>query len=432
MHKLTKFWLPALLILAALGAAAWWQPWKKADASPRFEFTQVERGPLSANVSASGTLSALITVQVGSQVSGQLQAVVADFNTPVKQGQVIARIDPATFQSRVTQAEADLMAAQGAVEVARSTLLVRQAEAGKARVTLQEAERNLKRKQDLVAQGFISAAELDTVQTGAETAREQVRLAASEIQSAQAQVGNAQAIVRQRQALLEQARLELERTVIRAPVDGVVVSRNVDAGQTVAASLQAPVLFTIARDLREMEVNIAVDEADVGRVREGQKVRFGVDAYPGERFSGKVTQIRKAPVTSNNVVTFSVMARVQNPELKLLPGMTASARILTEERQSVLKVPNEALRFRPTNPDGSPVKLEVKKREEGPGIPGRVWVLGADGNPAPLALRLGVSDGKSTEVLKGDVKEGAQIILSKIESAEDKPKPQSRPFGMGM
>ena len=157
-----------------------------------------------------------------------------------------------------------------------------------------------------------------------------------------------------------------------------------------------------------------------------------MDAYPGERFTGQVTQIRKAPQVSNNVVTFSVMARVQNPDLKLLPGMTASARILTEERQAVLKVPNEALRFRPTTPDGTPVKLEVKKREEGPGIPGRVWVLGADGNPAPLSLRLGVSDGKFTEVLQGQVKEGTEIILNKVESADGKPKRQTRPFGMGM
>ncbi|MEW5770572.1 MAG: efflux RND transporter periplasmic adaptor subunit [Pseudomonadota bacterium] len=431
MHKLTKFWLPALLILATVGAALWWQPWKKAGAAPRFEFAKVERGPLSASVSASGTLSALITVQVGSQVSGQLKEVLADFNTPVKQGQVIARLDPATFQSRVTQAEADLAAAQGAVEVAKSTQIVRQAEAGKARAALQEAERNLKRKQELVAQGFLSPAELDSVQTTTETAREQARLTASEIQAAQAQVGNALAVVRQRQALLQQARLELARTVIQAPVDGVVVSRNVDAGQTVAASFQAPVLFVIAQDLKEMEVNIAVDEADVGRVREGQKVRFTVDAFPGERFAGQVTQIRKAPQTTSNVVTFSVMARVKNPDLKLLPGMTASAKILTEERQAVLKVPNEALRFRPTLADGTPVKLEVKKREEGPGIPGRVWVLGADGEPAPLSLRLGVSDGKATEVLKGEVSEGMEIILAKAENPNDKPKTK-RPFGMGM
>ena len=316
----------------------------------------------------------------------------------------------------VTQAEADLASAQGAVEVAQGNLAVRQAEAGKARAALAEAERNLKRKQDLVAQDFISTAELDGAQTGADTAREQVRLVTSEIQSAQAQVGSALAGVRQRQAQLEQARLELARTVIHAPVDGVVVSRNIDAGQTVAASFQAPVLFTIAQDLREMEVNIAVDEADVGRVHEGQKVRFSVDSFPGESFPGTVTQIRKAPVITNNVVTFSVMARVQNPELKLLPGMTANVRILTEERDAVLQVPNEALRFRPTLDDGTPVKLEVRKREEGPGIPGRVWVLGADHQPAPLNLRLGVSDGRFTEVLRGELTEGTQIILSKVEA----------------
>lgn len=428
-----RLWLGiAGLALAAGLALSFWRPWQPTDAAPRYETGQVEQGALSASVSASGTLSALITVQVGSQVSGQIQEIQADFNTPVKQGQVIARIDPSTFQSRVTQAEADLAAAQGAVEVARAALAVRQAEAGKARAALEEAERNFRRKQDLVAQGFLSAAELDTAQTGLATAREQERLALSEIQAAQAQVGNAQAVARQRQAQLQQARLDLARTIIRAPVDGVVVSRNVDAGQTVAASLQAPVLFTIAQDLREMEVNIAVDEADVGRVREGQKVRFTVDAFPGEGFSGRVSQIRKAPQTLSNVVTFSVMARVKNDDLKLLPGMTASARILTEERQAVLKVPNEALRFRPTHPDGTPVKLEVRKREEGPGIPGRVWVLGADGQPAPVSLRLGVSDGKSTEVLQGEVREGTRIILGSVESASDKPKRQTRPFGMGM
>ena len=426
-----KLWLGLAGLALITGATLqFWQPWKKSGTGPRYEMGQVDKGALSANVSASGTLNALITVQVGSQVSGQLKDVLADFNTPVKKDQVIARLDPATFQSRVTQAEADLAAAQGAVDVARSTLAVRQAEAGKARAALGEAERNLKRKRELVAQGFISAAELDTAQTGLDTAREQSHLAASEIQAAQAQVGNAQAVVRQRQAQLEQARLELARTVIRAPVQGVVVSRNIDAGQTVAASLQAPVLFTIAQDLKEMEVNIAVDEADVGRVSEGQKVRFTVDAFPGERFTGQVTQIRKAPQTNNNVVTFSVMARVKNPDLKLLPGMTASAKILTEERKDVLKVPNEALRFRPTQADGTPIKLEVKKREEGPGIPGRVWLLGADGNPAPVGLRLGVSDGKFTEVLKGEIKQGTAIILSKLEDADDKRK-SKRPFGMG-
>jgi len=215
-------------------------------------------------------------------------------------------------------------------------------------------------------------------------------------------------------------------------VDGVVISRNVDVGQTVAASFQAPVLFTIARDLRQMEVNVAVDEADVGRVQTGQKMRFTVDAFPGERFMAKVTQIRKAPQTNNNVVTYSVMATLDNPDLKLLPGMTASARILTEERKDVLILPNEALRFRPTQNDGTPIKLEVRGREDGPGIPGRIWVL-KEGKPEPVSVRLGVSDGKNTEMLKGafgkNASEGAEIILGQMETNDKKSR---RPLGMGM
>jgi len=226
--------------------------------------------------------------------------------------------------------------------------------------------------------------------------------------------------------------VELSHTVIRSPVDGIVISRNVDVGQTVAASLQAPVLFAIAQDLREMELNIAVDEADVGRVHVGQKMRFTVDAFPGERFSGVVSQIRKAAQTVSNVVTYSVMATVANPEQKLLPGMTANARVVTEERKDALKVANEALRFRPLNPDGTPLKLEVKAREDGPGIPGRAWVLGPEGQPSPVSLRLGVSDGKATEILKGEIEAGTEVILGYEEGSEPKASRSSRPFGMGL
>jgi len=424
-----KRWLftVALLALAAAGLSVW-QPWQKSDISLKYRFGKVERGALSAAVSASGTLSALVTVQVGSQVSGLIKEIKADFNSPVKQDQVIARLDPETFESRVTQAEADLKAADSATEVARGTLSVRQAEVNKARIALDEALRNLERKRNLIAQGFLSAAELDSAQSVAETAREQLQLAQANASVANAQVASAQAQAGQRSAALNQARIELERTVIRSPVDGVVISRNVDVGQTVAASFQAPVLFSIARDLRQMEVNVAVDEADVGRVQTGQKMRFTVDAFPGERFMAKVTQIRKAPQTSNNVVTYSVMATLDNPDLKLLPGMTASARILTEERKDVLILPNEALRFRPVQADGTPIKLEVRGREEGPGIPGRVWVL-KEGKPAPLSVRLGVSDGKNTEMLKGEISEGAELILGQMESNDKKSR---RPLGMGM
>ncbi len=423
--------LIALLPLATLGGLFAWQPWKTTEAGPQYRLAKLERGSLSAAVSASGTLSALVTVQVGSQVSGQIRDIRVDFNSEVKRDQVIARLDPETFESRVSQSEADLKAAESAADVARGNLAVRQAEAGKARIALADAERNLARKRALVAQAFISAAELDTAQAQVETAAEQQRLAQADVAVAQSQVASAQAQVAQRQAGLKQARLDLDRTIIRSPVDGVVISRNVDVGQTVAASFQAPVLFTIARDLRQMEVNVSVDEADVGRVKTGQKMRFSVDAFPGERFTGQVTQIRKAPITSNNVVTYSVMARVDNPDLKLLPGMTASARLLTEERQDALKLPNEALRFRPVQADGTPVKLEVRGREEGPGIPGRVWLL-KEGKPVPVGVRLGVSDGKATEMLKGDLQAGQEIILGVEESSLNKAAKPSRPFGMGM
>jgi len=416
----------ALLAIALLASLLLvWSSWPAGDSAPRYRTGAVEHGPLTAAVTASGNLNAVVSVQVGSQVSGQIAELSADFNTPVRQGQVIARLDPATFASRVAQAEADLAAAESAAEVARGQLALREAEMQKAEIGRAESRRHLERQRALVAQGFLSPAELDNAQSVFDTAEQQVALVRADRGVGQAQLKSALAQVAQRQALVRQARLELERTVIRSPVDGVVVSRSIDVGQTVAASLQAPVLFTIAQDLTRMEVNIAVDEADVGRVAVGQKVSFSVDAFPGRRFAGRVSQIRKAPQVNNNVVTYSVMARVDNPDLALLPGMTANARIVTEERAEVLKVANEALRFRPLQADGTPIKVEVRSREEGPGIPGRVWVLDARGQPQAVPLRLGVSDGKATEILKGEVAAGSLVILGQ----EDLAKKSNRPFG---
>lgn len=423
--------IASALILVAIIAAVW-RPWQAGQDAPRYRLAKVEQGPLTAAVTASGTLAARITVQVGSQASGQILELLADFNSPVKKGQVIARLDPKAFESRVAQAEADLRAAESSAEVTRSNLAARRAEVAKARVALEDAHRNLERKQALVAKGFLSPAEQDTAQASHDSAREQLELARAEESATTAQVKSALAVIAQRRAALDQARVELSHTVIRSPVDGTVISRNVDVGQTVAASLQAPVLFAIAQDLREMELNIAVDEADVGRIHVGQKLRFTVDAFPGERFAGVVSQIRKAAQTVSNVVTYSVMATVANPEQKLLPGMTANARIVTEERSDALKVPNEALRFRPLNPDGSLLKVEVKAREEGPGIPGRAWMLGPDGQPSPVSLRLGVSDGKATEILKGEIQAGTEVILGYQEGSEPKASRSSRPFGMGL
>ena len=334
-------WVWVTLVLGVLVAIGFlsYQFWPSDQAAP-YRTAQVEKGRLVATVSASGTLNAVTTVQVGSQVSGQLKEVLADFNSEVKAGQIIARLDPQTFEYRVNQAQADL-------DAARANALVQQAQVAQVRVNLQEAQRVAERNAELVNKNFISSAELERTRATAQALEAQLN-------SAQAQVVNAQALVRQREAALAQARVELERTVIRAPVSGVVVKRSVEPGQTVAASLQAPELFIIARDLRDMQVEVAVDEADIGRIKAGQRVNFSVDAYAGRRFSGEVRQIRKAAQSAQNVVTYTAIVSAPNEDLSLLPGMTANVRVVTDVREQVLKVPNAALRFRPADAEPAP------------------------------------------------------------------------------
>ena len=359
--------LKVVLIVAVLfGAAAgyvWLQQRNGAEGAS-YRLAKVERGPLTAVVAASGTLNAVTTVQVGSQISGQVKEIYADFNSAVKQDQVIARIDPATYELRVNQARADLDAAHSAVSVARAGLAAQQAEVSRVKVTLAEALRDLERKKSLVDKNYISGAELDKTRSLADATREQLKAVQAQIEVSEAQVRSAQAAVKQRESLLKQAQVDLERTIIRAPVDGTVILRNVDAGQTVAASLQAPVLFTIARDLRDMQVEAAIDEADVGRLRAGQAATFTVDAFPRRSFAGEIVQIRKSPVNVQNVISYTVVISARNPDLSLLPGMTANVRIVVEHRDSALKVPNAALRFRPA---GAP---EQKPAAEGAQAPG--------------------------------------------------------------
>lgn len=391
----------AALGAAALGAAVGGYLWLTAGngaGAPQYRLAKVERGPLTAVVVASGTLNAVTTVQVGSQISGQIKEIHVDFNSPVKEGQVIARIDPATFELRVSQARADLEAARSAVEVARSSLAGQQAERARVRVNLAEAGRDYERKQALVLKNYLSGAELDKARTVLEATREQLNAVAAQIRIGEAQVKSALAAVRQRESLLRQAEVDLERTIIRAPVDGTVILRNVDAGQTVAASLQAPVLFTIARDLRDMQVEAAIDEADVGRLRPGQPATFTVDAFPRRSFSGEIVQIRKSPVTVQNVVSYTVVISARNPELALLPGMTANVRIVVDERDNVLKVSNAALRFRPPGAG------------EAGHAGARVWVPAPTG-PRPVELRVGLSDGTATEIVGGELEEGAEVIV---------------------
>jgi len=339
-------WSLVAAAIVAVAAGAWWWAAHRADGDVTYRTAKLERGSLQAAVSASGTVTPVTQVQISSQVSGQIKELYVDFNSPVKEGQLIARLDPETYEYRLRQATADVEAARASVLTAQANVLQALAQVSRAQVEVGEAQRELERNQSLVAQNFISPAQLDTSRAKVATLTESAKAARAQVQVAQAQGQNAQAIVRQREAQLQQARVDLERTQIRSPVDGVVIKRSVEVGQTVAASLQAPELFVIARNLNDMQVEAAIDEADISRVRLGQPASFTIDAFPGRNFEGAVRQVRKAAVAAQNVVTYTVVVGFANPGSTVLPGMTANVRVVTEMRENVLKVPNAALRVR--------------------------------------------------------------------------------------
>ena len=335
------------VLVAGAGIGAYFYARHLTVSSP-YQTARVVSGPLIAGISATGTLNAVITVQVGSQVSGQIKELHADFNSQVTRGQVIARIDPEIFQAQVNQAAAQVKAAQAAVlnqravlsktradlESSRAALAAAHAQTAKAQVAVVDGRRNLGRQQELRQRELIAQADVDAAQVASDSAVAQheaslaqeraqaaaVESAAAQLEVAEAQLQAAQAQVGQNEAALRQAQVNLEHTIIRAPVDGVVVSRNVDVGQTVAASLQAPTLFQIAQDLTKMQVDTNVDEADVGRVRLGQSATFTVDSFPGQTFSGEVVQVRKAPQVVQNVVTYDVVISAPNPGAEALAG----------------------------------------------------------------------------------------------------------------
>ncbi len=334
------------LVLLAVAASAWWWSSRTRDAAVQYRTQAIERGPLQATVSSTGTVAPVTQVQVGTQVSGQIKELYADFNSEVKAGQLIARLDPQSFEYRLRQAEADLESARAAVLNAQANALAVEAAASRAAVELAEAQRNLKRNEELVAQNFISAAQLDTLRATAASQAEALRAARAQVEVARAQIRSAQATVKQREAVVAQARVDLDRTQIRSPVDGVVIKRSIELGQTVAASLQSPELFVIARNLSDMQVQVSIDEADIARVRLGQKAGFTVDAFPGRSFEGTVSQVRKAATNTQNVITYIVIVEFSNADGRLLPGMTANVRLVTDTRENALKVPNAALRVR--------------------------------------------------------------------------------------
>jgi len=440
----------ALLLVAAI-AGGWWWSQRGVEADAGYKTARLERGPLLAAVSSSGTVNPVRQVVIGSQVSGQIKEMLVDFNSEVTQGQVIARIDPQVFTYRVNQAMADLESTRAAVLNAQANVGAATAAVSRARLDADNAQRDRLRKQELLERQFVSQADFENSRNIAGTLAEALKVSLAQLEVARAQVVSAQAVVRQREAALSQARFDLERTEIRSPVDGVVIKRSVDVGQTVAASLQAPELFIIARDLSDMQVEAAIDEADIARVRIDQKVTFTIDAFAGRSFEGRVGQIRKAAVSAQNVVTYTVVVAFANPNAAVLPGMTANVRIVTEVRDNVLKVPNAALRVR--LPGIEPVDLAAsaasaasasepraearrpadpgdadqkpRPRPEGgarSGARGRIHILGPDGKPHAFFVRLGVSDGLSTELLIGAgtarqsdadlIKEGAEVVIS--------------------
>jgi HlyD family secretion protein len=527
-------WLVAAVVIVALAALGFYY-WGNRASAADYMTAKVERGNLRNTVTATGTLQAVTTVQVGSQASGTISALYADFNSKVKKGQVIAQLDPAQAQAQVAQARANLEQAQAAVRqasanagqsragvaaarakasAAGSTVQNEQAgvNAAQANVAVLQAQMNdaasfLRQQQSLAANGVIAQRDLETAQTnyataqarynqaiaqlnqsqvtaqsagsaGTAQAQAELQQAQAQAQQGQAAIGSADAQVQQAQAALDLAEINLKHLTITSPIDGIVVSRNVDVGQTVAASLSAPTLFTIAQDLTQMQVIANIDQADIGLVEQAKSASFTVDAFPGQEFNGTIQQVRLNPQTAQNVVTYNVVIDVSNPQEKLKPGMTANLTITIDERNNVIKVPNAALRYTPqaaTGQGGQNGNFGQGQRQgqrrnagqqsanengaatdgsnapdtsnaQGDGTRGnfapptapvlagqtrRVWVLGADGKPQPRRIKIGLTDGSYTEVVEGDLKEGDLVITGQTLAASKQNTNQTTPPGFG-
>lgn len=402
-------WFAAASVIG-LGGAGWWEL-SDGTKEPPYVTTPVQRATITQVVSSTGTLQAVVTVQVGSQVSGTIEKLFADFNTKVKAGQIVAQLNQDKFRAAEDQARANLLAAQSNIE--------------KSKVSVVDTLRTLERNRQLRTKDLMSQSDLDGAQ------------AAYDAAVAQVEVNRAQAA--QAQASLKQATVDLNNTVIRSPVDGLVISRNVDVGQTVAASLQAPTLFTIANELARMEVHTNVDEADVGNVKEGQEVTFTVDAFPSRRFRGRVHQVRNAPIVVQNVVTYVAVVRIDNKELLLKPGMTANVQFLVSRKEDVLTIPNMAMRFKP--PEEKEEAQELLRREQSRTAPkvgerrtsrqsaargsasgagtrrARIYLLNDD-KARPVEVQLGITDGSRTEIRSGDVQENDPVIIGMSSNAD--------------
>ncbi|HET6978826.1 MAG TPA: efflux RND transporter periplasmic adaptor subunit [Pyrinomonadaceae bacterium] len=495
--------------------------WNDSASTPQYMTARVERGNLRNTVTATGALQAVTTVQVGSQASGTISALYADFNSTVKKGQVVAQLDPSTAKAQVDQARANLENAKAGLVQARAAVVNSRAgvsdaqarnlaakstvqnnaagvSAAEANVTVLKAQQDdamslLKQQESLLKAGVIAQRDYDVAQTAYKTAEARYNQAVAQLNQAklteqsassagiaqsqatveqsqaqvaqsQAQVQQAAAQVQQAQAALSLAEVNLSHTTITSPIDGVVVSRDVNVGQTVAASLSAPTLFTIANDLTQMQVIANIDQADIGLVEQAKSVKFNVDAFPGKEFDGKIEQMRLNPVNVQNVVTYNVVIDVANPEQTLKPGMTANLTITIDERNNVLKVANAALRFTPQDANrqrsgagagtgqGQGQGQGRRRQQQGdnaagdnsaqtqfapasaPVLPGQVrvvWVLGQDGKPERRRITTGLSDGSATEVVDGDLKEGDMVITGQQIAGASRTSTQSTPPGFG-
>jgi len=364
-----------LIVVIALGVVLFFV-FKNKDGKQKYITDKITRGDIKSTVSATGTVNAVTTVQVGTQVSGTIQKLFVDFNSPVKKGQLLAQIDPAIFESQVGQARANLLSARANLE--------------KSQVMLRDTKTTLERNKILYAKNFIAKSDLDTSETNYLSAIAQIKVSGAQIQ--------------QTQAALDSSAINLKYAKILSPVNGTVISRNIDIGQTVAASFQTPTLFTIAQDLTKMQIDTSVDESDIGKVKAGQKAAFTVDAYPESTFNGEVSVVRNAPINVSNVVTYNAVIIVDNTDLKLKPGMTANVSVETEIKQSVLRVPNAALRFKPATAAATPDQ-KAAKGSKGPGV----WIL-ENNKPKNVKIKTGISDSNYTEVISGELTEGQQII----------------------
>ena len=401
----------AVVVLLATVAAGIWR-WQAKAPAPEWGTAEVRRGTITKSISATGKVDALTTVSVGSQVSGTVAEIYVDYNSPVKKGQIIAKLDPSQLQAQVTQATANQLSANAAIQTAQNSVLsadasvqANEANVERAKSVVADAQRNLDLTESMVNAGVTARQQVDPAKAAVVQASAQLQQAVAQLNQSKAQALSARSQVNQSRAQAQQAgasvqlaSVNLENSIIRAPIDGVVVARNVDVGQTVAASFQAPTLFLIANDLRKMQVLANIDEADIGQLGPDSRVTFTVDAFPSDDFTGRISQIRLAPQTLQNVVTYTAVVQVDNPELKLKPGMTANVTAIVAEKRDVVTVPNAALRFRP-----------AEARGNGPAV----WkIAGAQLTRVPV--KPGVTDGVKTEVISDALQPGDTIAVPQI------------------